>query len=309
MKRPFITRFTGPFWLVAVLAAGGLASAAVAQSPVPMATADDAVVGTWWLDTNVDDPGNPPTEAIFHADGTYFQADGNGIGVGVWESTGPDTGIMTFVAPAGGPGGSVTRLTVRAAFQVAADGRSLTETYTVEFSGGGAPAGEMGPGAASGTRVVVEPMGSPVVPFRRRFLRRRSLRRRAPRRRAPPTSAFRYPGPAPRRGAGAVPPGLGIDRDGAEARGMAAWLRAMPVDRRCRGLERQALVENLLVAIQEDCFRFAAGLADQVAMTKALIGYRRQVRDDGVIGSELVFALLLALIPPRPVIEPMVAFV
>ena len=89
----------------------------------------------------------------------------NGIGVGVWESTGPDTGIMTFVAPADGQGGAVARLTVRAGFRVAADGQSLTATYTVEYSGGGTPAGQMGPGAASGTRVVVEPMGSPVVPL------------------------------------------------------------------------------------------------------------------------------------------------
>ncbi len=52
------------------------------------------------------------------------------------------------------------------------------------------------------------------------------------------------------------------------------------------------------MAIQEDRFHFAAGLAEQEAMSKALMGYRRQVRDDGVIGSELVVALLLAIIPP-----------
>jgi hypothetical protein len=67
-----------------------------------------------------------------------------------------------------------------------------------------------------------------------------------------------------------------------------------------RGLERQALVDELLVAIELDRFRFASGLAEQEAMSKALVGYRRQVRDDGVIGSELVVALLLALIPPTP---------
>ncbi len=64
-----------------------------------------------------------------------------------------------------------------------------------------------------------------------------------------------------------------------------------------RGIERQALVDELLVAVQEDRFRFAPGLAEQEAMTKALASYRRQVRDDGVIGSELVVALLLALMP------------
>jgi hypothetical protein len=66
-------------------------------------------------------------------------------------------------------------------------------------------------------------------------------------------------------------------------------------------------VDELLVAVQEDRFRFAAGLAEQDAMSRALTGYRRVVRDDGVIGSELVVALLLALIPSPPTFEPMIA--
>jgi hypothetical protein len=67
-----------------------------------------------------------------------------------------------------------------------------------------------------------------------------------------------------------------------------------------RGIERQALVDELLVAMQQDRFHFAAGLHEQEAMSKALLGYRRQVHEDGLIGSELVVALLLALIPPEP---------
>jgi hypothetical protein len=72
-----------------------------------------------------------------------------------------------------------------------------------------------------------------------------------------------------------------------------------------RGLERQSLVDELLVAMQEGRFHFAPGLAEQEAMSKALLGYRRQVREDGLIGSELVVALLLALIPPpEPPVTP-----
>jgi hypothetical protein len=67
-----------------------------------------------------------------------------------------------------------------------------------------------------------------------------------------------------------------------------------------RGLERQALVDELLVAIQEGRFHFAAELPEQPAMNKALVSYRRQVREDGQIGSELVVALLLAILPPPP---------
>ena len=75
-----------------------------------------------------------------------------------------------------------------------------------------------------------------------------------------------------------------------------------------RGLERQALVDELLVAVQESRFHFAPGLAEQAAMSKALLSYRRQVREDGLIGSELVVALLLALIPPVTYPQPMFAF-
>src|ERR1035437_9717161 len=65
-----------------------------------------------------------------------------------------------------------------------------------------------------------------------------------------------------------------------------------------RGFERQALVDELLVARQQERFDFAPRLAEQEAMGKALQRYGRQVREDGVIGSELVVALLLAIIPP-----------
>ncbi len=75
-----------------------------------------------------------------------------------------------------------------------------------------------------------------------------------------------------------------------------------------RGLERQALVDELLVAIEQDRFRFSAGLAEQDAMSRALLGYRRQVRDDGLIGSELVVALLLALIPAAYELVPLFAW-
>jgi hypothetical protein len=64
-----------------------------------------------------------------------------------------------------------------------------------------------------------------------------------------------------------------------------------------RGIERQALVNTLLVAIFEDRFHFAPRLGQQAAMSKAIVSYRREVREDGAIGSELVLALLLALIP------------
>lgn len=75
-----------------------------------------------------------------------------------------------------------------------------------------------------------------------------------------------------------------------------------------RGLERQALVDTLLIAIEEGRFHFAPGLAEQDAMNRALLAFRRQVRDDGVVGTELVVALLLALTAPPAEMAPMVAW-
>lgn len=92
--------------------------------------------------------------------------------------------------------------------------------------------------------------------------------------------------------------------------GAALWtLLGPPTDEErwqlyaARGVERQALVDRLLVAVHEGRFHFAPNLPEQQAMTKALQAYRRQVREDGLIGSELVVALLLALIPPKPHVE------
>lgn len=93
-----------------------------------------------------------------------------------------------------------------------------------------------------------------------------------------------------------------------EGLGGALWrVLGEPTDKKrwvlymARGVERQSLVDSLLVAVEQGHFRFQAGLQQQDAMNKALTSYRRQVRDDGIIGSELVVALLLAIIaPPRP---------
>jgi hypothetical protein len=62
------------------------------------------------------------------------------------------------------------------------------------------------------------------------------------------------------------------------------------------GLERQCLVDGLVVAIHRGLLHFAPGLEHQEAMSKALVGFRRQVREDGLIGSELVIALCLAVV-------------
>ena len=69
-----------------------------------------------------------------------------------------------------------------------------------------------------------------------------------------------------------------------------------------RGLVRQALVDSLVVAIARDALHFKARLPAQEAMNKALVSYKRTIREDGEIGVELVVALCLAVLPRvRPI--------
>ena len=138
-----------------------------------MTMADSPLVGAWIIDSDVNDPGNLPTENIFHADGTFIQvgnsgpqANSPGNAVGAWEPTGPNTAAAILVVYQQDDKGAVSKATVRATVQVAADGQSLTADYTIEFtSPDGTPSGQLGPGKGSGTRIAVEPMGTPVAPL------------------------------------------------------------------------------------------------------------------------------------------------
>jgi len=66
------------------------------------------------------------------------------------------------------------------------------------------------------------------------------------------------------------------------------------------GRDRQELVNALLVAEQEQRILIRPGNHGD-AMRKALLGYRREVGDDGSIGAELVVALALAVVWRRPI--------
>lgn len=156
---------TGIIVVILILLAA-LGSTAVAADPSPMATAGDPLVGAWVLDTNAQDPTNPSSLAIFHADGTYVQTDPSGTGVGAWQSTGPGSADLIIRFEATDDQGAVSMTIVRAAVEAAGDGQSLTATFTLEFIGpDGTSSGQLGPVTATGTRLAVEPMGTPVGPL------------------------------------------------------------------------------------------------------------------------------------------------
>ena len=154
---------TSSILAVSLLAIGGLASATVAKD-AKTTTAESPMVGAWLLDVGNDD-GSAPTTVIFHADGTYLQTDGGGVGVGSWEATGPDSGTLTFSVNDPEETGGFSSATVRAIVETSEDGESLTGTFTLEqISGDGTSTGQMGPMTATGTRIAVEEM-APVAPM------------------------------------------------------------------------------------------------------------------------------------------------
>ena len=149
-----------------VLLTAMLAGATVAQDSSPAATGGHPVVGSWLVDTDADDPANPPSSITFHADGTYIEVDVDGVGVGVWEPTGDRSAAGTFVYHQTDEGGAVSSATIRATIEVAPDGQSFSASYTLDLVGpDGTATGELGPGTATGTRRTVDPMGTPVAPL------------------------------------------------------------------------------------------------------------------------------------------------
>jgi hypothetical protein len=149
--------------VLSLLVAGGLTSAVVAKDAKP-SMAKSPVVGAWLLDVD-GDLSTPPTQAVFHADGTYLQTDAGGVGVGSWLATGPSTGALTFSVYDLEETGGFSSATVRAILEASADGQSISGTFTLEqISGDGSSTGQMGPLTATGTRIPVEPMGSPAEP-------------------------------------------------------------------------------------------------------------------------------------------------
>lgn len=127
------------------------------------------LVGAWLLNTDVDTPGSiQDTLASFSVDGVYTQVDADGsVGIGSWTATGPTTADMTFHGLSSGDDGEgLFVFTVRAAIEVAADGQTLTATYTLELTmPDGTSSGQYGPGKVAGTRIGIEPMGTPAGPI------------------------------------------------------------------------------------------------------------------------------------------------
>ena len=151
--------------VIVVVLAFGAARIAGAQD-----TETDAVhplVGTWLLDTDVDDPENPPEVDIFTADGGAIGVESGGsVTPGVWEATGDNTATVTFMSPDGDEETYFGLFVVRASVEIDESGDAFSGTYTFDIvDPDGNATGEYGPGGVSGTRISAEAPGDPIGTF------------------------------------------------------------------------------------------------------------------------------------------------
>lgn len=154
----------GLFLTAALIIAPSQRAGAAQATPT---TATSPLVGAWELQTQTGNPSHPPSVAVFHPDGTYYESDADGSdGAGAWQMTGPNTAILTIVFHSTDQKGNYAgEAKVRAAVTLDASGNSFTAPYTIELiSPDGKSSGQLGPVTATGKRIVAEAPGTPVGP-------------------------------------------------------------------------------------------------------------------------------------------------
>lgn len=152
-----------------------IASHSAQSQDAPVVPAGHALVGGWLADTDPEDANSFDSVFLFHDDGTFMQLeanDGETPGqsyAGVWAATGDNSADLTIIQVVtnidGLNSGTNSQFIIRASIEVAEDGQSFTAQYTFEMGGMPGIEGQYGPGSASGTRIAVEPMGTPVGSF------------------------------------------------------------------------------------------------------------------------------------------------
>jgi len=137
-----------------------------------VSTQDHPLVGTWLANTDPENQPDPSETFTFSSDGTYIDVDSSGsTTLGSWEATGENTATLTIVGfESDDDEESTGSVTIRATIEVSEDGNSFTAEYTLEFiDAEGTSTGEAGPGAATGTRLLVEAPGTPVMSLEELF--------------------------------------------------------------------------------------------------------------------------------------------
>jgi hypothetical protein len=191
---------------------GAAANSSVVQAVEPDSarppTEGHPLVGAWTVSIE-EFPDDPSSLAVFHTDGTYEETDADGSrGIGAWEATGASSANLTIVSMTPTDEGELTPIvTIRAAVEASADGQSFSAEFTIELTSEGSPAGEFGPGHATGTRIAVEPMGTPAGSLEDLFTQFEAGTAPAA---VPTTEPAAAPTTEPAAPSGALPPAFGI---------------------------------------------------------------------------------------------------
>lgn len=170
LLRVLVVLFVSILLTIPFTAAGVGGGALASQDATPVAPdySDHPYVGSWSVDIQPENPENHPHMVTIFPNGTLLDSAPDGTnGHGLWEPTGPDTAILTFLLIYE----DGFQVLVRATAEVAPDGQTFTSPYTNEFFNPaiGEWSGEIGPGTAEGTRLELQAPGTPVASFEEFF--------------------------------------------------------------------------------------------------------------------------------------------
>lgn len=156
-----------PAAIILIVVALAVGAARIAGAQDTGADSVHPLVGTWLLDTDVDDPENPPEVDVFTADGGVISVQATGdLILGVWEATGDNSATITFVGPEAEEDAYFGLFVIRAQVEVDESGDAFAGSYTFDIvDPDGNATGEHGPGGVSATRITAEAPGEPIGTF------------------------------------------------------------------------------------------------------------------------------------------------
>ena len=154
VSRRAVVRGAAGFGMLAPVTLAAPAVARAQEEATPTSLADHPVVGFWEL-------GHPAGHALFHADGTYYEANpyGYGTGIGIWRATGARTAGVLIRFPdfrEEAPIDSPVRGTIWWSVAVDDAGHTLSGGFIDETT-----EGESGSGFVTGTRLTFETLPRP----------------------------------------------------------------------------------------------------------------------------------------------------
>jgi hypothetical protein len=152
--------------VVGLLLAMATGSAAAASNHRRSDATGHTLVGMWVVDVDSSGTLDAPALLTVSRDGTMRFSDCcSSPSAGVWAARGRRGADVNVLLPRGDGDGYVGFNTLRGSVEVSQDGQSFTATYTMDIPiRGEGTSGQLGPVAASGVRVDVEPMGEAVGP-------------------------------------------------------------------------------------------------------------------------------------------------